>query len=813
MPFEFNRAAVPEDLAALPQWLMWRFEAKPGQKKLAKVPYYCHGARRTGEQGSAADRAALLTLDAALAQAQQRNASGVGFAFLPDDGLIGVDLDKVINTDTGEIKPGAQKIIDTLASYTEVSPSGSGVHIIVRGPKIKSEKDNGVGVEVFCGSQFFTWSARPYPGTPPQVREVDQATIDRLLAVVRGAKEKKRAAADAAPGAAQPARGAKAPRPGGVSDFQRANEAALANLDAWVPSLFPGAKRSPQGYRVPQATLGRSLQEDLSITPQGIVDFGVADQGDPRGGGRTPLDLVIEWGGHAKPVDALKWLASCVGLSIATAGASKPAKPTSKPISTPSKAPAQVGGGGEPPDGVPPGPPDDSPPDDASDWRDYLIRKRGELKECRENVLIILRDHPEWRDCLGVDVFAKKIVIRRDSPIGQKPGAEWSANDDIELGLWLAQQEGLQVSSLDAISAGVSYVAKLQPFHPVREYFDGLVWDRVPRVDSWGVRLMGCADDEYDRLVGRLFLLNLVRRIYEPGCVMRSVPVLEGAQNKGKSTALRLLSQPWYSDTMFKVGDKDAFQLIQGVMLYEISELESFSKSEATAVKAFISSVQDKFRAPYARMPETHLRETMFAATTNAREYLKDWTGNTRFWPWRLMVDGEIRLDDIARERDQLLAEVISIYKRGREAASLLAAGGSGGEIDRAACEAAIAAARSYPTQEQEINLFAPQQDERLVPHPWQEKLRGFLHLSSIEKFSVMDLLKDGIGFDIARASPQGMEAQTVGRVMASLPGWEKKRTAEGWVWVRPKASAATIATPGKAADTAELKEDRDVPF
>ena len=111
MPFDFNRAAVPEDLAALPQWLMWRFEAKPGQKKLAKVPYYCHGAKRTGQQGSAADRAALLPLDAALAQAQQRNASGVGFAFLPDDGLIGVDLDKVINTETGEIKPGAQKKI------------------------------------------------------------------------------------------------------------------------------------------------------------------------------------------------------------------------------------------------------------------------------------------------------------------------------------------------------------------------------------------------------------------------------------------------------------------------------------------------------------------------------------------------------------------------------------------------------------------------------------------------------------------------------------------------------------------------------
>lgn len=811
MSFEFDRAAVPEDLAALPQWLMWKFEVIKGKVKPAKVPYYCHGAKRTGEQGSAADRASLLPLDAALAQAQKRGANGVGFAFLPGDGLIGVDLDKVINVETGEIKPGAQKIIDTLASYTEVSPSGSGVHIIVRGPKIKSEKDNGIGVEVFCGSQFFTWSARLYPGTPPQVREVDQAMLDRLLAVVRGAKEKKRATS-ATPEAAQPSKGGKRAA-GGVSDFQRANEAALANLDAWVPSLFPGAKRSTQGYRVPQSTLGRSLQEDLSITPQGIVDFGVADQGDPRGGGRTPLDLVIEWGGHSKPVDALKWLASCIGLTIASPGErARQPKSDLKPISTASRAPAESSGGGDggPPDDPPAHVTDVPPEDDPDAWRQHLIWKRGDLKECRENVLIILRDHPDWQGCLAIDTFAKKITIRRESPLGQKPGAEWSANDDVDLGLWLAQQEGLQISSLDAMSAAVSYVAKLRAYHPVIDYFDGLVWDRVPRIDSWGPRLLGTADDEYDRLVGRLFLINLVRRIYEPGCVMRSVPVLEGAQNKGKSTALRLLSHPWYSDTMFRVGDKDAFQLIQGVMLYEISELESFSKAEATAVKAFISSVQDKFRAPYARTPETHLRQTMFAATTNAREYLRDWTGNTRFWPWRLMVEGEIELDQIAKERDQLLAEAIYVYKRAREAATLLLTGRA--EIDRAQCEAAVEAGRSYPTREQEEHLFAPQQEERLVPHPWQEKLRSWLAQSTIEKFSVMDLLKDGIGFDIARASPQGMEAQTVGRCMAAMPGWEKKRTPEGWVWVRPKLAVKTAA-PDSAAETTELKEDRDVPF
>lgn len=827
MTFAFDRAAVPEDLAARRQWLLWRFVTKAKALKPAKMPYYAsghvrgwpHGKPEDGiatpaqpqvEQGHELDRAALVTLEEALQVTAGGRWAGVGFAFLPGDGLIGIDLDKVIDASTGEIRVGAGKIIAAFSSYTEYSPSGTGVHIIVRGGPIQSAKSNDIGVEVFCGSQFFTFTARPYGPLMPVV-DAPAGSLERLLRVVDEAKEKAREKRKPKTAPAQPASG-RSPR-AALTDFQRANEMAIGNLDAWVPLLFPSAKRTSMGYRVTSEMLGRSLQEDLSITSLGIVDFGVADQGDARSGARTPLDLVLEWGGHGKPADALHWLAGAVGLTLPERGRkAKPAAPP-KPISTPSGPTGNGAGGNAAPPGDPPaGHPAVEGDDDA--WRAALIWKRGELKECRENVLIILRDHPDWRDALAVDTFAKKIVLRRDSPLGQRAGDEWSANDDVALGLWLAQQERLQVSSLDAMSAAVSYVAKLQPFHPVGEYFNALQWDGDARLDHWGPTLLGCADTEYDRLVGRLFLINMVRRIFEPGCVMRSVPVLEGPQNKGKSTALRLLTQPWYSDTMFRVGDKDAFQLIQGVMVYEISELESFSRAEATAVKAFISSVQDKFRAPYARSPETHLRQTMFAATTNAREYLKDWTGNTRFWPWRLMVAGEILLDKIAQHRDQLLAEAVHVYLRARKAGAALARATALDPAERVRLENEVEGGRSYPTREQEQTLFAPEQEERLVPHPWQDKLRAWLELQSGQRFSVMDLLKEGIGFDIARASPQGVEAQTVGRVMASLPDWQKKRTPTGWVWERPRASAvAKIEVPGQQSDTTEQKEDLVDPF
>ena len=239
-------------------------------------------------------------------------------------------------------------------------------------------------------------------------------------------------------------------------------------------------------------------------------------------------------------------------------------------------------------------------------------------RDCRENVIYILRDHPEWAGALAIDTFAKKIVCKQTTPLGQQPGEEWTPDADPAMGLWLSEQAGFSVRSLETISQAVRHVALIQQTHPVREYFDALEWDQRSRCDRWVVDYMSCDDVPYSRMVGMFFLINMVRRIYEPGCVMRSVPVFEGAQNKGKSRALWTLTHPWYSDTMMRVGDKDSYQMLQGVMLYEVSELDSFSRTEASTVKAFISSTEDNFRAPYERAPAKHKRQTAFAGTTNA---------------------------------------------------------------------------------------------------------------------------------------------------------------------------------------------------
>lgn len=409
------------------------------------------------------------------------------------------------------------------------------------------------------------------------------------------------------------------------------------------------------------------------------------------------------------------------------------------------------------------------------DWRRRLVTTNAGLKDCRENVIYLLRDHPAWRGVVGADMFAKRIVVRARSPLGHEPGAEWTANDDIALGMWLQEQERLLIRSPDTLAAAVRYAAKLAPFHPVREYFDGLRWDNKARVDAWMPTFLGAEDTPYHRKVGRYFLINIVRRIFEPGCVMRSVPVLEGAQDKGKSRCLKALADPWFSDTPFKVGDKDAYQQIQGVLLYEISELESFTRAEATAVKAFVSSQVDNFRAPYERMNERHPRQTAFAATTNATEYLKDWTGNTRFWP--VLCGQRIDLDGVAAAREQLFAEAVALYRLGE---------------------------RAFPTPEEQAELFGPQQDARMMSHPWLELIVDYLNPSGGRKdeVTVTELLLDCLGLKADRMNPQGAEAQRAGQILHSL-GWTKVRagsTRRTYKWVRP-------------LDEQHAKDHGDIPF
>lgn len=417
--------------------------------------------------------------------------------------------------------------------------------------------------------------------------------------------------------------------------------------------------------------------------------------------------------------------------------------------------------------------------DDA--WRARLVFSRDGIKDCRENVIYILSSHPAWKDALAADIFSRRIVATRETPLGHKAGDVWSPKDFTKLGVWLLENEQLQIRRIETMAEGLGHVAEENKVHPLQDFLDALAWDGVQRVDAWLAKYVGAEANEYTSRVGRYFLLNMIRRAYLPGCVMRSVIVLEGAQNIGKSTLARLLAAPWFSDTPFRVGDKDSYQVLQGNWVYEISELDSFSKAEASAVKAFISSTKDRFRAPYEREVADHLRQVCFIATTNAVEYLRDWTGNTRFWPLRCT---KIDLEGFAAVRDQLLAEAVTIYR----------AGG--------------VAAQCHPDAEEDARLFEPERSIRMSVHPWFDIVAKYLRENTdLLHVTVNELLDKCFGMSAAEMGRDAQAEQRVGRALQKL-GWRKRRDGRPDVdgtrarrWHRPEPEAQ------------EVVDDTPVPF
>jgi hypothetical protein len=195
-------------------------------------------------------------------------------------------------------------------------------------------------------------------------------------------------------------------------------------------------------------------------------------------------------------------------------------------------------------------------------------------------------------------------------------------------------------------------------FDPVREYLDGLRWDGVPRIDDWLIRYCGAADTPLNRAFGRKVLVAAVRRVRQPGCKFDEMLVLEGFQGQGKSTMVRVLAgEANFSDAEIIGGDKrEQQEAVQGIWIYEIGELEGMTKHDVTAIKLFLSKTHDSARPAYGRTRVDRPRRCVFVGTTNDKSYLRDTTGNRRYWPVELgskLID----LEMVKRDRDQLWAE------------------------------------------------------------------------------------------------------------------------------------------------------------
>jgi predicted P-loop ATPase len=278
-----------------------------------------------------------------------------------------------------------------------------------------------------------------------------------------------------------------------------------------------------------------------------------------------------------------------------------------------------------------------------------------------------LQNHNEWKDVLGYNEFDVRVVIRKAPPWGwEERDTPWIDHHETQTRVWFQRDAGLSPSASD-VGRAVQATARHNPFHPVRDYFNGLVWDGVPRGINWLQKYFHVEDTKYVRAIGPRYLISGVARIFEPGCKADHTLILEGPQGKYKSEALRVLAikDDWFNDRISHIASKDAMIEMAGVFMHEIAEMDALLRATSSAAKSFLTKKRDRFRPPYGKHTVSVLRQCIFAATINppVGGYLRDPTGARRFWP--VACQGMIDLDGLRETRDQLWAEAVQQYKAG----------------------------------------------------------------------------------------------------------------------------------------------------
>jgi predicted P-loop ATPase len=320
-------------------------------------------------------------------------------------------------------------------------------------------------------------------------------------------------------------------------------------------------------------------------------------------------------------------------------------------------------------------------------WRAHLLLSvtTGAVKAVRENVTLVLdgwaeKGVPGAVECAGLirhNEFSNNIDKMRATPWGT-PAGEWSEADELMMGDWLVRTFGLPSMARAVLEEAVIVVARRHAYHPVRERMEGLRgrWDGTPRLDTWLARCYLVEDEfdereplyEYLAKAGAWFVMAMVARVLSPVMLGRQqycgpgvkfdyMLVLEGPTDWGKSTSAAILGGEYFADTGLDVSNKDSLMNIQGIHVYEWPELDGFVAQDLTAIKRFIASPCDRFRATFDRRPAKYPRQVVFVGTTEEAHYLKDLQGNRRFWPVRLTrePDNEWLRDNL----EQMFAEAV----------------------------------------------------------------------------------------------------------------------------------------------------------
>lgn len=420
---------------------------------------------------------------------------------------------------------------------------------------------------------------------------------------------------------------------------------------------------------------------------------------------------------------------------------------------------------------------------DTADGNWQLLLKRnhqtGEVKNTIDNVMLILEHDPRIRGKFALNEFTGRGEILDVLPWstgGKETRRMWSDTDSNALYWWMEKTWG--ITGRGNIDSALDIHAKLHAFNPVVDYLTGIKWDRQPRLDTLFIDYLGAEDTPYTRAVTRKAFTAAVARAMTPGCKYDNMLILCGPQGIGKSTILDKMSHGWFNDSIRTFEGKEASELLQGVWIIEVAELDAFRRTDVSCIKQFLSLTSDRYRQAYGRNVTEFKRRCVFFGTCNNIDFLQDTTGNRRFWPVDTraqMPTKDVFNDLTSDEIDQVWAEAYFRFITGEQ---IFLSGDT--------AEAAMVkqeAHRERSIQEGVIAEFVAQK----IPDDWAkwtvDRRRDFwaggikaedasINLVDRQTICAAEVWRELYGHPMDEKAKKS-ETREINSILASIPGWK----------------------------------------
>lgn len=574
-----------------PQWVLWKPEKRAG--KLTKIPYSINKQR-----ASSTDPSTWHTY-AKVSEIQAKNPEfGIGFVLPSDKTHVAVDIDHCLKD--GKITTKLfQNFVDKSDTYTEISPSGDGLHLffyVEEGFDVEANRSKKCpGFECYSTGRYLTytenifgekksirvvtpeemtellstvgypWKDEKTQTTQPEVRLTLSANeiLQRMFSSKNGEKIRKLYEGDISEYA---------------EDYSAADMAFCMHLAFWTQKdaerMLTIWLHSPLGQR--EKTQKRTDYQNMTVQHAIQATAEVYSPTDPN-------NIVETFGLMVNPKGAP--YINLVNIN--------------KVIEN-------------------------------DELLSSSIRRNAFSEEDETNLGSKYSDEKEWRPVSRADVSFITRHIQSTYPFFEKV-------------------------SITAVAEAVMLYAYEHPVNEVYDWITSLEWDGDHRLDHWLHYLFGVEDNEYYSAIGANWFMGMAKRIVEPGCQMDHMIVIEGPQGIGKSTSLKIIGRGYHTETILDPNNKDFQMLLKRNVIVEFSEGYTMSRADSRVLKSIITMREDQFRVPFGMTPERFKRRCVFAMTTNEDTYLRDETGNRRFWP--VKVEKQADIEWLEQNLDQLYAE------------------------------------------------------------------------------------------------------------------------------------------------------------